>query len=309
MGREFREYLTHAVWQARSLFLSQNNPAQQNAAAQLRESFTHLHSGSANNDLAFWQRMREELYQEVLKGDVKNFLSWPVIKKTMFHEPPHAELAYLRAHKEWPRWKRLLQEPMTGNPRPYPWYVRASGNSIHHVYSLVRFCDFAGIDLSAMKTIVEFGGGYGNFCRLAYAAGFTGQYIIFDLPEFSLLQRYYLSSTTSHEVNLGAMPWHERSIVLLSSLEELKKQQTYTPVYDLLMALWSLTESPLALRADFLLLTPANNYLIAYQEQFEGIDNAAFTKQFIEQHPSHRFENPVIPHIKGGQYYLFGQQK
>jgi hypothetical protein len=32
---------------------------------------------------------------------------------------------------------------------------------------------------------VEFGGGYGALCLAVQSGGFTGQYVIFDLPVFS----------------------------------------------------------------------------------------------------------------------------
>ncbi|KAJ1474744.1 hypothetical protein T484DRAFT_1831154, partial [Baffinella frigidus] len=47
---------------------------------------------------------------------------------------------------------------------------------------------------AASGLVVEFGGGYGCLCNLMHTGGFEGQYLLYDLPVFSLIQTYYLSS-------------------------------------------------------------------------------------------------------------------
>src|SRR5207244_11597755 len=45
-----------------------------------------------------------------------------------------------------------------------------------------------------LACVLEFGGGYGSMCRLFHNLGFRGRYLIFDLPAFSALQRFFLRS-------------------------------------------------------------------------------------------------------------------
>ena len=70
-------------------------------------------------------------------------------------------------------------------------------------------------DLSSSGVIVEFGGGYGSMCRLLHKLGFSGQYFIYDLPEFVALQRYFLKSIgmpvrdgPPDDVTVGHSPFH-----------------------------------------------------------------------------------------------------
>ena len=68
----------------------------------------------------------------------------------------------------------------------------SSNNLLHHAYNLLQLD--LHTPLHKLPTILEFGGGYGSTARLAFRLGFQGTYLIFDLPEFSALQRFYLST-------------------------------------------------------------------------------------------------------------------
>jgi hypothetical protein len=45
---------------------------------------------------------------------------------------------------------------------------------------------------SSYQQIIEFGGGFGCMCKMIFDRGFSGTYYIFDFPELSQLQKYYL---------------------------------------------------------------------------------------------------------------------
>ena len=146
-----------------------------------------------------WNNNMNRLKNNVIKEDPREFLRWDVVRKTMFvgnAEYINVELKYLKSHREWDtRWKKAIFESPQGCPAPYYRYMKSSGNLIHHAYHLARFEDKTRLRINQLNCIFEFGGGYGSMCRLVHQLGFKGKYIIYDLPNFSHLQRYYLNNS------------------------------------------------------------------------------------------------------------------
>jgi hypothetical protein len=120
--------------------------------------------------------------------------------------------------------------------------------------------------LDVIDSIVEFGGGYGTMACIARKLGFTGEYIIYDFPEFSALQDYYLS-------NVGI----EASCV------------TEFPCchYDMLIALWSISESPIGVRDEFMsgIDLPAL-VLATYVAHWDGVNNWRWFSELGENYAS-----------------------
>ena len=78
---------------------------------------------------------------------------------------------------------------------------------IFQAYHLCRFEEATGRPLASMPLIVEFGGGYGRLCQLAHDLGFRGTYVIFDLPEVAVLQRFYLRHVGIEVSESGETAW------------------------------------------------------------------------------------------------------
>lgn len=201
-----------------------------------------------------WNDKRKELMFYLDKGDTKNFIRWPVIMSTMFSNCHRSELHYLQNQKQWPNIKEAIKEHSAGNPPRCKFYTDSSTNLIHHAFSLYLFLNRSGIDIKKLNNIYEFGGGYGSLCRLIYNLGFNGTYTIYDFPEMNKLQHIFLS-----EVLPG------RNIILTNKI--------YPGHYDLFIGLWSLSESTVETRDNIIKNIKANNYLIGYQGQFNGINN------------------------------------
>ncbi|HEU4722494.1 MAG TPA: hypothetical protein VFS59_14135, partial [Gemmatimonadaceae bacterium] len=120
--------------------------------------------------------------------------------------------------------------------------------------------------------VIEFGGGFGSLCRLVHQLGFRGRYVIFDLPPFTLLQRYFLRSA-------GILCDGDDRIVLTSDLAELERHVDALPAaaWSMFVACWSLSETPLALRARIRpLVERIGRYAVAYQERYGEVDNVAY---------------------------------
>ena len=251
----------------------------------------------------FWSKKRKELFDQIQNHDPRNFTRWKVMYP-MFFEPDPLELERLRSSPNWKEYEKVLKEDRIGNPTPYKNYPASSGNLIHHLYSLNEFCIKTGKQISDRKVIFEFGGGYGSFCRLCYRMGFKGSYVIFDLPEYSIFQNYFLSSLELPlNVSLSKVSIADNTTSLISDINELSKM----PSPDLFVALWSLSETPVELRDKVLgLLSGGTDHLIAYQNEFQGIDNGSYFEKFKNSKKDVDWSSYPISHIKGSNY-LFGR--
>ncbi len=275
---------------------------------QLREELTRP---SAVATLPIWVAFREQVRRDFDAYDPRTFLRWSIVRHSMCLTNSGAvvpEYFALRNSPQWPRYQPAVEDSRVGDPVPFIYYPRSNGNLLHHCYHLMRFEELTGTDLSTMEVIVEFGGGYGNMCALLHRLGFKGRYFIYDLPEFTALQRYYLAS-------LG-LPLHTDGstapgITLSSDLEEL--QAALSTVSDQarrgFIATWSLSESPFELRERFLPLVESfDALLLAFQGGFYGVDNSEYFDKFsvrtqdrIQWTKQHLSQSP-------GNYYLFGKR-
>lgn len=250
-----------------------------------------------------WDKNRIELRSNILKRDPRNFLCWPVVTYTMFHESNIAELEYLKSLSRWAEYQSALAESIIGNPRKYPAFPASSGNLIHHAYSIAFLSEKFSVNIRDCQSIFEFGGGYGSLARFAYQLGFAGQYIIFDFPEFSLLQKYYLSSIPELGIHFDE-PEDPRLVSLATTIEQSLKAINGKSI-DIFIALWSLSESPIAFRDSTLAKLPHPSYfLIAYQEQFNNINNVEYFKKFTQERTNYEWADFPILHLTGSRYLI-----
>ena len=279
----------------------------QNLRNELKENMRVVSDMSISDT---WGKFCIELQHQVNSSDPREFLQWPVIRKSMFVSNPRyirKELDFLKSRDDWKtRWRLGIRESPIGRPRPYPRYLRSSGNLIHHAYSLARFESFSGVKVRDLGLVYEFGGGYGSMARLVWQLGFQGHYVIHDLPPFSALQRFYLESIGWQEVeeNRGERQW-----ALVSTVEHarkvLKGEGARKP--KLFIATWSLSESPVSLRKEILENISDFEYmLIAFQEKFECIDNKGYFQDWMKGVSGYDFCISEIEHLNGN-WYLFAR--
>ena len=261
--------------------------------------------GGQATEFDLWTIHRDSIRKSILQKDPRFFLNWPEITYTMFHSARKEELIYLNNLPNWTEWKRYLAESPVGNPKLYPLMPETSGNLIHYAYAFARFIENTKFDFLKANIIFEFGGGYGGMARLAYKMGFKGTYVIFDLPEFLCIQEYFLESSDP-ELKISRVPVvNQRTVVLLSEAVEVQKffSQSYP---DLIIGSWSLSESPISLRNEILQYgNDASSFLIAFQSQFEGVNNLDYFSEMSKRYPTHRWQRFHIDHLPNN-YYLFG---
>jgi hypothetical protein len=98
----------------------------------------------------------------------------------------------------------ILIDNSLGNPLTID-NLGISGPSIHQGFHIMNWENYTGKSIENAEKIVEFGGGYGRLCSMIHDLGFEGEYYIYDQPEFSYLQEYYLSNQGVFDVNYMIM--------------------------------------------------------------------------------------------------------
>lgn len=147
----------------------------------------------------------------------------------------------------------------------------AAINSTHHLYHLTRFERATGRKIDTIKSVVEFGGGYGNMGRVMANAGSPEAYTIIDLLLFSCVQYVFLSTVAGKErVALCNGPESGQKplftlypLTLLDSAASLRG--------EMFLSTWALSEST---RAAYDLVTGrdwfgASSLLIAYNDKWK----------------------------------------
>ncbi|WP_045221990.1 hypothetical protein [Desulfonatronum thioautotrophicum] len=241
-----------------------------------------------------WEVYRSELRKDILEKNIRNFLNWPVIKKTMFYQAPEIEYIQVANNDSF---FDAITESILGNPLPYYINTKTSGNLVHHAYSVLQLIRSASIKMSNFNQVIEVGGGYGSMCRLFRNSGFFGHYIIYDLPEFLALQEYYISSVNKQYAN---------NTVFTNDVSELSK---YKKQGTVLIATWSLSEMPLDLRSLLLKNIDFDYCLIAYQSHFDNIDNIKYFDVLAKNYYEIDFINYPIDHLPGNNYLIGFKKK
>jgi len=215
-----------------------------------------------------------KLYLLLQKNDIKNFLRESFIQKMFFLHNRffvYSELINLKNNKKWPLYKGLIKEDSIGNPIRYFLYQNSSGNRINHVYHLSVLSKELEIDLTEIKEVFEFGGGYGCMARIFSKINQKIKYTCFDTHYVNLLQYYYLKHN-----NLDVGFTEKNNYALISNLKKFKIN--YKKNYkSLFIGNWSLSETPTNFRKKFIPIIKKNHFiLICFQEKFEDIDNLKY---------------------------------
>lgn len=241
----------------------------------------------------YWSYWRHDLYKRVLADDPKQFWRWPCVFHTMLVNhwagPVEREFEAL----DIDRYKSAVYVPHFGPDdelRTKYAVTPYSMNLIHQAYHIQQWEEATGQRINQLETIVEFGGGYGAMALLCHRLGFDGRYIIYDLPEFALLQEYYLS----HFGILDKVTWNPK-----------RKPKDV----DLFMALYSMSEMPLPERGP--LVPKAKSYLFLYSGVWQGWDNVAFFQKAVPELTRHgegmQWQHTELKHLPDPQnWYTLG---
>jgi hypothetical protein len=256
---------------------------------ELKVAFRKLRPTGKKRPSRFtWDAHCYSLHKHVRRDNIDEFLNWSTINATMFA----GDVPFIQAEFSeilYSFWREFIEEPGIGNPPRLPYYTATSGNLVHQAYHLLTWTQVTGLDISELDTVVEFGGGYGALALVAHRLGFRGKYTIIDLPEFSLLQQYYLSSV---------LPKH--------TFERFEWVDS-APDCDLLIGCYSLSEVPIGVRIEPL-TGHFGSCLIAYQDRHNDVNNLAWFQDYADRYPERRWHF-IDKDFHPGHHYLIGEKR
>lgn len=252
---------------------------------------------------AQWGSYLGRCEEELLPHPPFNFLRLPVIAETMFVDNREdwldREIEYLEQVLRPAELTRVLHEDSVGAPRVAAPRYRTSHNSVHHLFHLLRYSEAKAVDLASCRSVVEWGGGYGNLAKLyRRLVGTDHSYVIVDVPIFSVLQFVYLTSVgidvrlvtpAAKEIDPGVV-----NLVPLTLLSAVDIEA------DLFISTWGLSESSAEAQHE---VTSrgwfgASRRLIAFQEHAHWPEAARLRDRLIHE----SFEIHPIPFLPGNFY-------
>jgi hypothetical protein len=206
--------------------------------------------------------------------------------------------------------KATLQEDLVGGPVLIRSEYCTSANSVHHLFHLARFMQRTGCRPKDVRTVMEWGGGYGNLAKILSRTwklyGEDVTYIVVDHPIMSCLQWLYLSTVFGED---------ETRLVLKEG-DFLKGRINILPTslvsrsignIDLFISTWGLSESSI-LAQRFVASEKffgAKRLLLAYQLYSKYFPESAMVQRVVnETFDSSKKIIESVPYTRDN-YYLF----
>lgn len=258
-----------------------------------------------------WNEAIRRLHADAAHGTVDDFLRWPGLAHTCPTEfwPFARWHADMMAAPDAEHWRTLSRDSGIGSPPAFSADPQASPLSVQHAYHLFAYQQTTGRAFGQADIVLEFGGGYGGFARLIRRVRPFGLHIVYDLPAMSAVQAMFLRL---HDIPL--VPWAgveygvRDGVCLISDPAELRRVADYLAENALraaFVATWSLSEAPLAVRAEVFprFLPHVVQALISYQRDFEGMSNADYFRELAGAWPG--AQDGPVPHYESERYLFY----
>ena len=248
-----------------------------------------------------WDEYRKSIAEEFRKHPMA-FLRQPNISRTVHPNQQRIAQVYLEELSQQPfAQKRILprlHDLPVGDPYLCEVFPFVSPMTVQHAYYLNFVKKHLGFFIpdNDIDHILELGGGYGNFCRLACTFGYSGRYIIADLPEMHSMQRHYLSYSLPLHMKKNTPEFRA-----LEDKEILPEART-----SLFLATFSLSEMPLEKRLEIEKYYKMFGYIfIAFNRSFGAVDNCKYFEE-LKNRIATDFEVNVIRDQHRKAWFLVG---
>ena len=236
--------------------------------------------------------------KHVASNNIFEILRWSTVQSTIFTvKSAYLDMEYdLLMEDNTNRWMKAIEEPGIGFPYRLEKNPKTSGNMVNQAHHLMRFEQMTGLSIKDVGRIVEFGGGYGSMVTICRRLGFVGDDHIYDLPEFSLVQDYYL-----HQVGM-------ENRVFLHQVDDTGRFPAPPTDVDFLIGCHSLSEVRSGLRETFINATNADYVLISMFLMWYEDNTPKAINQMTHRLKKWEWEQ-AISGIQPNHTYLVGSRK
>ncbi len=248
----------------------------------------------------FWKEKLDKIGSEFKPEPKVNFLQNGTITNTMFMsmcDRVRQEYAYLKKSLTKSRLELLLTECLIGCPTTNDFDgIMTSSNTVHLLYHIIKYQNET--DNNIPERILEWGGGYGNACRLFHKMSSKLTYTIIDVKFFTCVQRMYLTQIYGKDkINVGSYKEGKINLIPLGLLSELDIEA------EMFISTWAISESS-DIAQKYLLqkeVYKAKQFLMAHQGASGPFPFADNLKQLINKEILFEEEIDLLP----GNFYLF----
>jgi Glycosyl transferases group 1 len=228
-------------------------PRYRRAQREAQELYREWNARGTSEELLhpMWHAAAGVFGEMVSQGVPADFLTHPLVRhmfyRTGFGELEQIQAAYIDLTKPWIREMcARYREPSVGQP-VHDW--PSTGSSVSTLNKLYYFCRIVeSAPPSDLRTVLEFGGGYGLMCHmLEELLEPRPTYIMIDLPELLALQYVFLRAGTAIPVTPHTYP----PIRLREKTVNLVPVQLVADAdlnCDLFLSTFALSETPLKLQ-------------------------------------------------------------
>jgi hypothetical protein len=235
-----------------------------------------------------WRRFNQRLENALLPIPPYGFLRDATIRYTMFVDARgrwlREQLRFLERSMSRAALRSVLREDDVGRPPIASVRYLTSHNTIHHAYHFARFLELCETDLAQIRSVIEWGGGYGNQAAIFRRMNPGSTYVIIDSPLLAAFQSLYLKSVFGpDDVHLvtGPTAGVEEGVINVLPVT-LVEDLAGSLQAQLFVSTWALSESSVEAQ-DFVVdqgWFGADHLLLAYQQ---GYEDQGLTLPFTER--------------------------
>lgn len=213
--------------------------------------------------MSFWDNHVEKLNKEFNGETIK--LSQGLVEKTI----AHMDLGYTKSLYEELEDDENLEkviDPDFGKPRRHKGYSMTTLRCLTYINHLKKFADLNEVD-----TVTDFGGGYGNFCRIWKLLYPNVRYYNVDLRQMLEIQKLFIENTVKNRSRID--------YITHKQLDTVQKNNK-----SLFLAAYSLSECSQEIRDEVEPHLYKHDYvLIIHNERFSGIDNVMYFEKLKDR--------------------------
>lgn len=254
---------------------------------------------NSSNALDHWNKITSELKTQLINDD-SNFLRNKYIRDALHPDQYYYSFLYYKELRKNYNKTTLIEycsDVGLGNPLRDLILKGASPASIKHFYLLNKIQQDFKINLKEFNSIVEFGGGYGSMCRIAFNnLEISNEWLIIDLPIMLELQKIYLKETVS-KIKF-------QKINFFNDFMNLNVRDK-----SIFIATWSLSETPIEFRKKMEDWLVSFEYIfIAFQENYNNQSNLDYFQDLKLRLINTHNVNLNVCEFYPGHYYFNGQK-